>query len=169
MLGDFTEVQAILKSTFSSVPILDTKGRVVNPAYPKTSPDQILVQGILESDAVASISLRHPKADVDGVSFRWIITGTEGEIEVIIPQSNWQFGNPKRTLKLRIGTNEAQNVEFLSNDDLEGKVPAVAANIARQYRAFAKGDTEVVATFESALKTHQLLDRILGAAGWESV
>lgn len=169
MLGDFTEVQAILKSTISSVSILDSKGTVVNPAYPKTSPDQILVQGVLESDAVVSISLRNPKADVDGVSFRWIISGTEGEMEVIIPQSNWQFGNPKRTLKLRIGTDEAQNVDFLSNDELEGKVPAVAANIARQYRAFAKGDTEVVATFESALKTHRLLDRILEAAGWESV
>lgn len=169
VLGDFSEVQAILKLTFDSVSILDDKGTLVDPAYPKTSPDQILVQGTLESGAVVSIAQRHSKADVDGASFRWIITGTEGEIEVIVRQSNWQFGDPKRTLKMKVGTNEAQHVDFLSNDELEGKVPAIAANIARQYRAFAKDDTEAVATFESALKTHRLLDRILKAAGWESV
>ncbi|KAI0533602.1 oxidoreductase [Xylaria digitata] len=168
VLGDFTELQAIMKSTVSNVSILNTKGEVINPAYPKTSADQTLVQGILESGAVASISARKPKGEVDGVSFRWIISGTEGEIEVIIPQSLWQFGEPKRTLKLKIGASESQNVDFLSSDEFESKVPAIVANLARQYRAFAKGDMGTVATFESSLKTHRLLDRIIRAAGWEA-
>ncbi|KAI0404388.1 oxidoreductase [Xylaria palmicola] len=169
VLGDFTEVQAILKSTFSSVPILNEEGVLVNPGYPKTSPDQVLVQGVLEGDAVASIALRNPKGDVDGLSFRWIISGTEGEIEVTIPQSLWEYAPPERALKLRIGKNEVQDVDFLSGDKFEGTMPSTATNVARQYRAFAKGDTESVATFESALKTHHLLDRIIRAAGWESV
>ncbi|KAF2964438.1 hypothetical protein GQX73_g9133 [Xylaria multiplex] len=168
VLGDFTELQAIMKSTISSVAILNAKGEVINPAYPKTSADQTLVQGILESGAVASISARKPRSEVDGVSFRWIISGTEGEIEVIIPQSLWQYGEPRRTLKLKIGESESQNVDFLSGDEFESKVPAIVANIARQYRAFAKGDTGAVATFESSLKTHRLLDRIVRAAGWEA-
>ncbi|KAI0419248.1 oxidoreductase [Xylaria grammica] len=168
VLGDFAELQAIMKSTVSSIAIFDTKGVLINPAHPKTSPDQILVQGTLESGAVASISVRKPKAEIDGASFRWIISGTEGEAEVIIPRSHWQFGEVKRTLKLKIGENETQNVDFLYGDEFESKVPAIAANVARQYRAFAKGDTETFATFESALKTHRLLDRITRAAGWES-
>ncbi|KAI0451561.1 oxidoreductase [Xylaria acuta] len=174
VLGDFTEVQAILKKTISEVPIFSPEGVLVNPSYPKTSPDQVLVQGVLESDAVASIQVRKGKIEVDDVSFRWLISGTEGEIEVIVPRagfsSNWQFGEPKRTLRLKIGDSEAHNVDYLANDEFEGKVPGPAANVARQYRAFAKGDTkEAVATFKSALKTQRLLDRILRAAGWESV
>ncbi|KAI0905368.1 oxidoreductase [Ustulina deusta] len=168
VLGDFAEVQAILKSTVSSMKILDSKGVVVNPAYPKTSPDQAVVQGVLESGAVASISLRKPRAEIDGVSFRWIISGTEGEVEIIIPQSHWQFGGSKRTLRLKIGDKETHDVDFLAGDEFESKVPAISANVARQYRAFARGNLETVATFESSLKTHRLLDRIIRAAGWES-
>ncbi|KAI0869238.1 oxidoreductase [Hypoxylon argillaceum] len=169
VVGDFTEVQAILKSTISEVAIYSADGVLVNPAHPKTGPDQILVQGILESGAVASISARKSKGDVDGVSFRWIISGNEGEIEVIVPQQHWQFSEPKRTLKLKIGNDEVQNVDYLANDEFVEKVPGIAANLARQYRAFAKGDTDIVATFGSALKTHRLLNRITRAAGWEGV
>ncbi|KAI0184396.1 putative oxidoreductase [Xylaria flabelliformis] len=174
VLGDFTEVQAILKKTVNEVPIFNPQGKLVNPGYLKTSPDQMLVQGVLESDAVASIQVRKPKIEADGVAFRWLISGTEGELEVIIPNtgfgSNWQFGDTQRTLRLRVGNDEAQNVDFLANDEFEGKVPTSAANVARQYRAFAKGgEQEAVATFNSALRSHKLLDRIIKAAGWESV
>ncbi|KAI1122443.1 oxidoreductase [Nemania abortiva] len=168
VLGDFTEVQAILKTAIDKVAIYSAKGELVNPAYPKSGADQILVQGILESGAVASIAVRGPRADVDDVSFRWVISGTEGQIEVIIPHNNWQFSEPKRTLKLRIGKNEVQTVDFLSGDEFDGKLPQLSTNVARQYLAFAKGDTERVVTFESALKTKRLLDRIIKAAGWES-
>ncbi|TGJ85507.1 hypothetical protein E0Z10_g3277 [Xylaria hypoxylon] len=75
VLGDFADVQAIMKSTISKVSIVNSKGAVINPAYHKTSPDQILVQGALESGAVVSISARKPRATVDGVNFRWIISG----------------------------------------------------------------------------------------------
>ncbi|KAI1426485.1 oxidoreductase [Xylaria sp. FL1777] len=169
VLGDFTEVQAIMKTTISSMKIFSFEGVLVNPAHPKTSADQVLVQGILESGAVVSISHRKPRAEVDGVNFRWVISGSEGEIEALIPKSMWQFGEPKRTLKLRIGDKEAVDVDFLAGDELESKVPAIATNISRQYRDFAKGNSETVATFESSLKTHRLLDRITRAAGWESV
>lgn len=167
MLGDFTEVQAILKSTVSSVKIFNSEGVLVDPAYPKTSADQILVQGTLESGAVASLSTRHSKADIYGVTFRWVISGSEGEVEVVVPDANWQSGDTQRTLRLKIGKDAVQNVDFLAGDEFESKVPAIAANVARQHHAFAKGDLEKVATFESALKTHRLLNRILEAAGWE--
>jgi len=169
VLGDFAEVQAILRSTISTVTLFDLKGTVVNPTYPKTSPDHILVQGILENDATVSFSARKSKAEIDDVSFRWIISGTEGEIEILQYQSMWQFGAPKRTLKLRVGSGEVQNIDFLNNDTFEASLSMPATNVARQYHAFMKGNTESFATFESALKTQRLLDRIVTAAGWERV
>ncbi|KAI0521323.1 oxidoreductase [Xylaria bambusicola] len=168
VLGDFAEVQATLKSAVSSVKIFNAEGVLVNPTYSKTGADQILVQGTLESGAVASLSAKQSKTDVDDVSFRWVISGSEGSAEVIVPQANWQAGEPKRTLRLKIGDDAVTDVDFLAGDEFESKVPAVAANLARQYRAFAKGDLGTVATFESALETHRLLDRIIKAAGWES-
>jgi predicted dehydrogenase len=168
VLGDFAEVQAILKCTNSSVPIYSSQGALVNPGHPKTSADQILVQGSLESDAVVSISARKSKTEVDGVSFRWIISGTEGEAEVLVYQGHWQSSGLKRTLTVKIGNSKAQNVNFMANDEFEPKVPFPGTNVARQYHAFAKGNTETVATFQSALKIHRLLDRIIRSAGWES-
>ncbi|KAJ8115956.1 hypothetical protein ONZ43_g4547 [Nemania bipapillata] len=168
VLGDFTELQAIMKNTVPEVSIYSAEGVLVNPAYPKTSADHILVQGVLESGTVASLTVRTVRDEVDGVSFRWIISGTEGEMEVIIPHGHWQFSEPKRTLKLKIGKNEVQNVDFQSSDEVIAALPTIGTNIARQYRAFAKGDTDIVASFQSALKTHRLLDRILKAAGWEA-
>ncbi|KAI1360483.1 oxidoreductase [Xylaria arbuscula] len=167
VLGDFAKLQAILKTDVSSVKIFDSEGVLVNPAYPKTGADQILVQGTLESGALASLSVKQSKNDIDGVAFRWVISGSEGEVEIIAPEFNWQAGAPKRTLRLKIGDEAVQNVDFLAGDQIESKVPFIAANVARQYSAFAKGDLNTVATFESAVKTHRLLNRILKAAGWE--
>ena len=64
-------------------------------------------------------------------------------------------------LQVKIGSEPAQIVNFDSY-----RVPAsenmahMASNVASLYDAFAKGDTEKYATFESAAKTHRLLDRI---------
>ncbi|KAI0203578.1 oxidoreductase [Astrocystis sublimbata] len=168
-LGDFAEVQAIMKSAVTEIPIINGKGEVVNPAYHKSVPEHVLIQGILESGALASISARKSKNEVDDVSFRWIISGTEGEIEVLVPKFAWQMGNPERTLRLKVGTNDAENVDFMGNDKFESNVPMLAANVARQYAALAKGDPNAFADFNSALKTHVLLDRIVKAAGWESL
>lgn len=150
--------------------LVNEKGEVLDPAYPKTTPDHIFVQGKLESGAMASIAVRNAKASVDGVGVRWIITGTEGEIEVTMPENHWQFADANKALRLKIGREEAKNVDVLTKDDkLPEKVASLGLNTARQYQGFAKGDTETCATFESALKTHRLLDRILKDAGWESI
>ncbi|KAI1325292.1 oxidoreductase [Xylariaceae sp. FL0255] len=170
VLGDFTDVNAIMKMGATEVAIINTKGEVIDPGYPKTAPENILIQGILESGAVASISQRKSKNEIDDISFRWIISGTEGELEVLVPKNFWQFGVTTRSLKVKIGSNEAEAVDFIGKEDkFESKVPMLAANPARQYDAFARGDNSRVADFKSALKTHVLLDRIVKAAGWESV
>jgi hypothetical protein len=63
--------------------LCDPDGNVVEKAHPKTTPDQIFIQGTLESGAVVSINYRDVPSGktVHELGIRWIITGTEGEIE----------------------------------------------------------------------------------------
>ncbi|KAI0159660.1 oxidoreductase [Xylariaceae sp. FL1272] len=171
VLGDFAEVQAIMKSVVKSVPVFNEKKELRNPGYPKTSADHFVIHGVLESDALASFSVRKGPNEVDGASFRWVISGTKGEAEVIIPRGQFQTGEPNRTLRVRIGDEDAENVDLNVPDDEFGTKLANrwSANPARQYRAFAAGNKNEFADFESALRTHKLLGRIVEAAGWPSI
>ena len=151
----------MLKTQYPTIKLLDDAGRVVDARHPKTAPDHIVVQGTLSSGAVASLSYRTAATSVDGVGVRWIITGTEGEIEVITPEIAWQMGPPGTAIKVRSGKDgEVENVEFGSAGVAE-KVGFPGKNTALTYEAFATGETGKFATFESALKTHRLLDAIL--------
>lgn len=141
---------------------------MVNPAYPKTAPDHVFIQGTLENDAIASITFRKAKSAADNVGFRWYITGTKGEIVITTEEGVWQGGKPsERSIKLKIGKEgEAEEIDFMIDDiSPAGKVPFPGTNTARIYENFAK-DEEVV-TFEDALKVHHLLERIAKSAGWE--
>ncbi|RYP68398.1 hypothetical protein DL771_006662 [Monosporascus sp. 5C6A] len=170
VLGGFADLSALLKSYITNVTVVDSNGKVIQ-TIPKTAPDHIFVQGTLESGAIASIAHRKSKSAVDNTGFRWVITGTEGELEVTLPDTQWQISAPQRAIRMKLGRGEVQNIDYLTKDDdvIEATVPSLGANVARLYDNFAKGDKENYATFESALETHRLLDRILRAAGWDSV
>lgn len=175
MLGPFdaSNIHAILKTVNKTTALYDSMkpdSKVVNPAYPVTSPDHILVQGVLASGAVASFAFRKPPSTaVDDVGFRWLITGTKGEIEVTVPEMNWQFADPRMKLRIKkVGEETAREVDYVAGQEDErtaGQIH-VALNTARSYDAFAKGDETRFATFESALATHELLQRIVESAGW---
>lgn len=168
VLGDFDELQAILKTFNKAVPIFNTNGEVVNPSYTRTSPDHILVQGTLTSGAVASIIFRKPPSAVDDTGVRWIITGTKGEIEVTTRETQWQMADPDMNLRVKVGKeSEAREVDYKGNADDQFKLSdldSIALNTARSYVAFAEDDQTRYATFESALGTHRLLDRIAKSA-----
>ncbi|KAF3014412.1 hypothetical protein E8E14_005481 [Neopestalotiopsis sp. 37M] len=173
VLGDFSDVQGLLKAQYTSVPIIETStGRVLSPTHPKSSPDHILVQGTLLSGAVASMSLRKPKAAADDVGFRWIITGTDGELVLTAPERHWQFGvhgkSSDWSLRLKKGKDSVS--QEISLNDLDASpaslVQQPGTNTARLYQSFAGGQG-LEATFESATKTHQLLGKIAKSAGWE--
>ncbi len=168
VLGDFDDLHAILKTFNKTVAIRNMAGDVVNPAYERTSPDHILVQGTLSSGAVASIIFRKPKSAVDGVGFRWIITGTKGEIEITTKEAmTWQMADPSMKLRVKVGSeSEAREVDYKGEaDDRLSALEPVALNTARSYVAFAEDDQSRYATFASALKTHKLLERIAKSAG----
>jgi hypothetical protein len=59
---------------------------------------------------------------------------------------------------------EAEVINFTPDDDyLASKVPPPGTNTAREYKVFARGGE--IATFDSSLKTHSLLERIANSAG----
>lgn len=84
-LGEFRELSATLAIRFPQVKRPDT-GEIV----PKTIADQIVVGGVLEGGAVASV---HYRAELTrGKNFLWEINGTEGDIVVTGELGRLQYG-----------------------------------------------------------------------------
>lgn len=164
VLGDLTDMQAILKTQYKATQLVGPDGQPLNKEFRKTAPDHIFVQGITEGGAVASIAFRKPKSPVDDTDFRWIITGTQGEAS-IVGNGWWQMMDKEMNLQVKIGTEPTQTIDFDSyRAPAAEKVSPMAANVTSLYDAFAKGDTKRYATFESAAKTHRFLESIKKAA-----
>ncbi|RDW91640.1 hypothetical protein BP5796_02805 [Coleophoma crateriformis] len=145
IFGEFSTFSSILENKYNTVALVDMNtGQVVDPAYPRTSPDQVLLQGILKSGAVDSVSARMSNImTVDSIGYRWILTGTEGEIEVIAPYAQWQGSPAGKKIKV---------------------FPDFGKNVAAVYRAFAEGRKEDYADFAEAMVLHRLLDNYAAAA-----
>lgn len=169
VLGDFDidNLSALLKNDISKVAYMSSDfTKVLDPAYPKNTPDHILVQGLLESGATASITFRNSGSAAQDESFRWIITGSKGEIEVIKGGGQWQMHNAKWSLTLRQG-NEVKKVELSRPEaSTTATVSDAGLNTALLWDAYAKGEKDAITDFESALKTHRLLDIIMKKSGF---
>jgi predicted dehydrogenase len=163
VLGDFKTTQSILKTQHPTVATVSCKtGKQIEAAVPKTAPDHIFVQGELLSGALASISFRKAKKPVDALGLRWLITGTEGEIEITFPEDHFQFGHAGRAIRFRSGKNEEVKVIKWDNEEEPAyvrSVPYPGTNTARLYEAFVK-DNGQLADFGTALKNHELLHKI---------
>ena len=144
--------------------LLDSNGQVINAEYPKTAPDHILVQGVTEKGVLASLTYRRSTGTVDGVGIRWVIAGTKGEISISAPDA-WQMADKAIQLQVKIAGEPVHTPSVDSyRVDAADKVPEIAVNVVSMYAGFAKSDRTKYATFESAVKTHRLLDRIRSAA-----
>lgn len=168
MLGDFDTVKSSLSKQYPVMKLFDlSNGQVTNPAHPRTSPDHIFVQGVLESGAIASINYHRPGALL-GKPFRWLISGTEGEIEFTLDGA-LQMGLSGQEIRIKTvhDPKEARVVEW-KDEKTPKHVEDVAfpgQNTARVWEAFARGEKEGVADFEDGLRVHRLLDRIAREAG----
>jgi predicted dehydrogenase len=174
VLSGFTYVLgelASLKSTFAVqnplVKLVSGKtGEVVNPDKRRTAPDHIFVQGALESGAMVSISTRTPPKPIDGQSLRWLITGSEGELELITSGRGFQVGSNPRTLRLVSKDGEIQRIDWEQDEPIHIKnVAPPGVNTARLFEAYAL-NKDCYADFEKAVKLHKLLDRIAQDAGY---
>jgi predicted dehydrogenase len=166
-----------MKTEWDKINIVNTEGKVVRENYLKTAPDQLLLQGTLASGALASISYRMPSSSaLDDIGIRWLITGTKGQIEVVAPESQWQFDPPGIMLRVKIGDEETRVVDWKGEAD-RVEVESVrervfpGRNTARAWEAFAavrigEDMRERYPDFADGVLVHELLERIKGAAGW---
>jgi hypothetical protein len=94
VLRPFASLSSVLKTEYDSINIINEKGEVITSNYHKTTPNHLLVQGMLSSGALASIAYRTvpDSPTTDGVGIRWIMTGSDGEIEITTPEIQWQMG-----------------------------------------------------------------------------
>ncbi|KAI9759271.1 MAG: hypothetical protein M4579_002480 [Chaenotheca gracillima] len=164
ILGEFTELNATFVNQFPTIDVVNDAGEVVRSNVKKDVPDLVNVQGVLVNNVAFSFSLRiaHP---VDGKAVRWLISGTEGEIEITCPVGMWQFSPPGITVRVcKKDGKDVEDIPVEADPESEiGKLGFLAHNPARIYEAFAKGETDKYATFEDAVVRHRMVDAI-----WES-
>ncbi|CAI6080426.1 hypothetical protein V2G26_011960 [Clonostachys chloroleuca] len=167
VLGTFSNIQSTFKTKEKTARLLDAKGNVVDLSYQITSPDIILVQGVLGGGAAASFQLRTNKCPADGVGSRWIISGTEGELVYTGDPGFFHMGVTGGKLTLKKWAAGAEEIDLQpEKGEYFGRIAAPVINILRLYEAFAQGKKNAYASIEDSLETQRLLDQVKQNAVW---
>ena len=162
--GEFKDLSSVVATQRQRVKIIET-----GETIPMTSPDQVLVSGVLQSGAVASV---HAKGGTsNGTGFLFEIHGTEGDL-AIVPADTSQATNIQVSEFTVRGAQAGKPLADLSIPERYRWVPpAVPAglpfNVAQLYMRMAEGIREgksVSPDFDLAVKRHQLLDAIQKAS-----
>ncbi|CRG89278.1 hypothetical protein PISL3812_06314 [Talaromyces islandicus] len=167
-VGEFKTVQAVFKIHANTIPLFDSTGKVVDPEYKVTAPDYILIQGVLESGAVASINVRFGATSADDASIRWIISGTEGEIAFTAPPESYvQTDLAQSKVVVKKWKGEAEEIDFKRDEPTHiSAETGHVVNTARLYESFATGNEDGYPSFESARKVHNLIEQVKKVAVW---
>ena len=160
MLGQFSEVSAILGTQFQNVKVIET-GEIVQA----TSPDYVLVNGIMENGAIISSHVRN--TTVAGLTLE--INGTEGDL-VMVSKDKMMFQMDSFILKGAQG--QSKDFEVLTIPSQYYWVPSElnygpAYNVAQLYAKFYKDlreNTHDTPDFNTAVNMHHLFDTIEKAA-----
>lgn len=167
ILGDFKDIQSTLKIQNKKTKLIDDKGSVIQENYDITAPDTILLQGVLENGGVASVTMRTSTNTVDNTGFRWIISGTKGELELTSDPGIFHWGPTGLKLKLREFGGEAKEIDFNPGEpEHVSQVSYMGQNVARVYEAYAKGEEDGYATLDDSLKVHRVLEKAKINAVW---
>lgn len=157
LLGDFTGASATLAARRAQARLVEDGAMI-----PVTSPDQVAIQGKLESGAVASVFYRGGVSRGDNL--RWEINGSEGDLVLTSSMGNVQVAD----LKLEGGRGEERIVHEIAippgYSELVTGVPAgPPSNIGQVYAQLAKDireGTRVTLDFAHAAARHRLLEAI---------
>lgn len=163
-MGDFQHVQSALKVQDKFAKTLDAQNNVVDPAYPTTSPDTMFVQGVLTNGALASVCIRSLRPAADDTGFRWVISGTKGEIELTSPPGI-MTGLPGVKIRMRNWGTDAEDVSVSQEDPSHIKsVTEPGTNVARTWEAFNEGAEDRFSSISDSVKVHELLEKIIDGA-----
>ncbi|MCJ1385009.1 transcription regulator gal80 [Xylographa soralifera] len=159
-LGEVDTFQSILGNQRPTVEIMDPQqgGKIVE-TISKDTPDQVLLQGRLDSGALLSYHLRGGDPFPDEKGLMWSIYGEKGEIQITHPSWMLDIRHDGFSIKLHeFGQKDAQDLE-LAVDDMSG-LPHPAQNVGRIYEAYAKGEAGSYPDWELGMKRHELIDEM---------
>ena len=138
--------------------ILQDDGSLSTEVYDKTTPDQMMLQGMLDRTPAAAFTfhLRAGTKFKEGPGSIWKIYGEKAELVVEFVSAGPQIGAPS---SMKLCDFEKGDVETIIAD--EGgeewsSLPTPGQNIGRLYEAYASGGD--YGEFELALKRHKLID-----------
>jgi predicted dehydrogenase len=163
-LGEFKELSSVVANQRQQVKIVET-GETIQ----MNAPDQVLVSGILQIGAVASVHLKGGAAN--GTGFLFEIHGTEGAL-AIVPADPSQATYIQASEFTVRGAQAGKPLADLSMPDCYRWVPpAVPAglpfNVAQLYMRMSDDIREgrsVSPDFDVAVKRHQLVDTVQKAS-----
>lgn len=155
VLGDFRELSAIVATQLKEAAVTGT-----SDVLAVTAPDNVLVDGVLQSGAVASIHVE--SVPIIGTGYSFEIHGTQGSLV-----ARADGGSNTSELELRGARRGDRSLEAVPLDEQyrwAPEVPAGApANVGQQYRRMAEAITArgtFEPNFDTAVELHQLLDAI---------
>jgi predicted dehydrogenase len=161
-LGEFRELSAFVVSQRDRIPLEGTDEIVA-----KTSPDQLVVSGIVGDGAVVSFQVRGGMTRANHFLFE--IHGEAGDLQ-LTPTSRGSMQRQELTVKGARGGN-AELTELPIPDKYRWVPEAVPSespyNVAQLYRRLALGirdGTPVSPGFDAAVRRHRLIDMITRAS-----
>jgi predicted dehydrogenase len=168
-LGEFKELSSFVATQRPQVKNVDT-GETLR----MTSPDQVLLNGVLENGALASVHIKGGAAN--GVGFLFEIQGTEGEL--IIGPARPRPARPRPGSSVQIselsikGSREGKPLEEVAiPENYRWVPPAVPAgppfNVGQLFMRMAeaiRAGKPAAPNFALAVKRHRLLDVIQKAS-----
>ncbi|KAJ4155995.1 hypothetical protein LMH87_001212 [Akanthomyces muscarius] len=161
VLGGFKSVQSIFKTQVRTTNLVGNAGKVTKPNYKITAPDILTVQGIMNSGATAALSIRTCPLPADGVGFRWLITGTEGEAAFTAGPGVFQMNPTSAKITLKKGVADSEEIEFNQKEgNYYANMGPMGGNTMRFYEAVAKGDVGAYSTIEQTLETEKLMHEL---------
>lgn len=156
-VGDFEELSATLATRITSVTMEETGEQI-----PVTSPDQIVVGGLLRSGAAASAHFQ--TGGPAGAGFRIEVHGRTGRL--VLQSADDSLVAPEFTLHASKGTGTPVQLPIPERRRFP-QLPVVLGNVAEVYTDLAHGirtGEPITPDFDTAATTHRVLDAIREAA-----
>ncbi|WP_157221093.1 Gfo/Idh/MocA family protein [Flavisphingomonas formosensis] len=153
VLGELSEFSARIFNLRPTARVTDTGETIA-----KTSPDQVLIQGVLASGAPISIHYRGGMSR--GTNLLWEINGTEGDIQVTAPHGGCQMA--QLTIHGARGGDKEMKPLTPPASMYEGWPDnPVVRNVARMYALIAQDirtGSRSAPSFADAVRLHEKLD-----------
>lgn len=136
------------------VRIVKADGSVAKENAKKTTPDHVMIQGLLKSGAVLSAMIRGGAPFKGSPGLEWSIYGEK-------------ITGPSAFIEI-VGTNSIKLHDFATDEIMEialkngafAEMGPINRNVARIYEAIAAGDKTILCDFERAVKRHQFIEEV---------